>query len=124
MTVCNRTVLCVNKRNAVANDHFVDAAHRLVARAILTERVAVVHHNDHRLHFTLRQQIVGNIVDLALPDPADFVFTAAVLEIKHGVAAVRLCFISGRRINKAVAPAPGQCGFIEVHTHRAVRHIL
>src|SRR4051812_9586826 len=46
---------------------------------------AKFHGNDERLRFSLGDQIIHDRSGVALPPPAGFIFTRAVLEIEHGI---------------------------------------
>ena len=87
-------------------------------------RIAIRHHDDHRLRFARGNQIIEDEVRLALPRPPGFVFTAAVLEVEHGVALFRMCVVGRRRVDHRVPPRAGHLRVIPDFAHLPVRNIL
>ena len=53
-------------------------------------RIAVRHHDDHGLAFLGGDAVVEDDVRAPLADPAGFVFAAAVLQVEHRVARLRI----------------------------------
>lgn len=70
------------------------------------------------------QKIIENIVNFSLPDPAGFIFAAAMLQIPNRVALFRMFLVARRGIDKAVSCSACYRRFVVIHANGAVRHIL
>ena len=87
-------------------------------------RVAVGHHDDHRLAASRRDQVVEDEVRASLADPAGLVLAAAVLQVEHRVARLRLLVVVRREVDERVAPGAGHLRVVPDLAHLAVRHVL
>jgi hypothetical protein len=63
-------------------------------------RIAVRHHDDHRLRSSAGDQVVEDEIGMALLDPASLIFAAAVLQIEHRVAHLGLRVVARRQIEE------------------------
>src|SRR5579872_1326150 len=58
---------------------------RPAARSVRSARGTRFHHDNHRLDFALREQVVQNHVCPAHLDPDPLILAAAMLQIEHGI---------------------------------------
>ena len=61
---------------------------------------------------------------MSLEYPSGFVFTHAVLQVKHRVARFGVGIVIGRCVHKAAAPLPCDRRVIDPDAHIAVWHIV
>ena len=88
------------------------------------EGVEGVHDHDHLLALPCRQQVVQDQVHLSLPDPADLVLAAAVVQIPDGISFVRFLIVAGRKIYPAVPGHVAELGAVQFHAHAPVWDVL
>ena len=127
------TVPCIDHRNDLLGDNPVEGGEvhdhtagpsGLEVRLVGERGFTTVHHHQHGLALAGGDEVVHDVVDLALDGPAGLVFTASVEEIEDWIALGRIAFILRRNID--VADSPGFCevGVITLHTDLAVRDFL
>ena len=61
---------------------------------------------------------------MPLAHPAGLVLAAAVLQVQHGIALLRLLVVARRRVDQRVAPRAGHLREVPDLAHLAVRHVL
>ena len=88
------------------------------------ESLAAVHYDKHRHALLGSNQVVHDVVDLALDCPAGLIFSAAVIEVQHGVALVGLLLILGGNIDVAGSPCLGEFRPVSLHADLSVGNIL
>ncbi len=85
---------------------------------------AVGHHDDKRLRFAFRNQVVHNQVRVSLIAPGCLVFAPAVLQVQHRILG-RLVFLIARRgVHKRPARGTRAFGGKQNLLHMAVRHVF
>ena len=85
---------------------------------------AVVHHDDERPGFARGNQVVHDQVGLALIRPAGFVLSAAVLEIQHRIAGLRVVVVARRRVDETAPHGVVHLGVVDRLADLAVRDVL
>ena len=118
------TVFLVNERNAVFRKYKIYSSSGRMLACVRQKCIAIIHDKNHFLTLTGGDQIVHNVVDLALPDPSGFGFTAAVLQIQNRIMFFWMCFIARRRIDKAGAVSSGHGTVVIIHPDSAVWDVL
>ena len=129
---CNRAVLrigngavfSVDERHALTNDNFRSVSHRKDIRFELTVCVAGIGDHDHLPALTTSDQVIQNIVELSLPEPAGFVLAAAMLNIEYRITLIRIVRITGRRIHPTGTVTPINLRFVLLHGDCTVGNIL
>ena len=88
LPVGNRPVNAVDMRDAVLRQLLREIARQKDRFLARNESVAAVHDDDHFLAQSVCDQVVGDDIEVALPDPAHFVFADPVLNVHHRIAFV------------------------------------
>ena len=117
------TVFAFDQGHAVSRQQMVIVAGEEIAGIFVIDVVHAGHDNDHFTAFAVRNEVVKDIVDLPLPDPAGFVLAAAVVQVQHRIAPVRIFTVRCRGIDPDVVHIPGFGGAVDFHVDGAMGHI-
>src|SRR5688572_7228696 len=85
---------------------------------------AVVHDDDHRSRFPVRDQVVQNKSGAALNGPGSLVLARAVLEVEHGISCGRVLVVIRRRVDERTAPLFAHGRKVRLLAHGAMRDVL
>ena len=85
---------------------------------------ATVHHDQHRLAFAGGDEVVHDVVHLALDGPAGLVLTASVEEVENRVVLGRIALIFSWDIDIADPPGLREIGVVALHADLAMRDFL
>ena len=96
--------------------------HDLIGRSGLV-RVPVGHHDDHRLGFALRDQVVHDLDGAPVGRPCVFVAAGAVQQIEDRVGDLGV-FVAGRRVDVEPAREIQRRGLVPDLRQRAVRNVV
>src|SRR5580765_7854036 len=89
-----------------------------------TTDAAIFHHDDERLCFSLRDQVVHDEASVALAAPAGFVLAAAVLEVEYRVTFAGVLVVVRRRVNVDMARLVARLRKVIQLAKLAVRHVF
>ncbi len=117
-------VMVLDKGNDILRDLPAEIPREEDGILVLQESVAAAHDHDHLPGFSLRDQIVQDEVQLAVPDPARLILAHAVLYIEHRVFPPGLPVIGGRRVHIAFLHMSVDAGDIGADLDIPVGHIL
>ena len=125
--------LLIYHRNQILDNHIVERC--AIELALLIHilartwherllHITALHYHNHRLSLAFGNEIIHDVLHIALMAPARLVLSHSVLQIEHWIALVLIGFIFCRRINHGSAELALRCSIVRYRTNLTLCYSL